>query len=43
MADGLSETVFEVSSRFCSELTAVIGLPFIIALAVLLQSLRCVD
>ncbi|XP_046650754.1 uncharacterized protein LOC124341845 [Daphnia pulicaria] len=42
MADGLSETVFEVSSRFCSELTAVIGLPLIIALAVLLQSLRFV-
>ena len=43
MADGLSDTVFEVASRFCSELTTVIGLPFIIVLAVLLQSLRCVS
>ncbi len=39
-ADGVSETVFEVASRFCSEIGAVIGLPFIIVLAVFLQLLR---
>ncbi|KAK4008278.1 hypothetical protein OUZ56_013423 [Daphnia magna] len=41
-ADGLSESAFELSSRLCSEVTTVIGLPFVIALAVLLQSLRFV-
>ncbi|XP_057375726.1 uncharacterized protein LOC130696639 isoform X2 [Daphnia carinata] len=41
-ADGLSEAAFELSSRFCSEVTTVIGLPFVIVLAVLLQSLRFV-
>lgn len=40
MADGLSESAFEVSSRLCSEISAVIGLPFVIVLAVLLQLLR---
>ncbi|KAI9554106.1 hypothetical protein GHT06_019378 [Daphnia sinensis] len=41
-ADGLSEAAFELSSRFCSEVTTVIGLPFVIVLAFLLQSLRFV-
>ena len=39
-ADAWSETAFEVSSRFCSEIAAVIGLPFIIILALFLQLLR---
>lgn len=39
-ADRLSESAFEASSRLCSEVTAVIGLPFVIVLAIFLQLLR---